>query len=112
MIVRKHSDIQESAVETPGARNVGIRVLLSREDGAPNFIMRRFSIRPGGHTPYHTHPWEHQVYVLSGSGRVNQGEEHHALSADSVVLVLPDEEHSFENTGDEPLVFLCTIPIV
>lgn len=110
MIVRKYADIQEKKVEQEGAVGVGIRVLISEEDGAPGFIMRRFTIAPGGRTPYHEHPWEHEIYVLSGSGRVRQGEDHYDLGPGSVALVVPDEEHNFENTGDEPLVFLCLIP--
>jgi quercetin dioxygenase-like cupin family protein len=112
MKVRKYTDIEERAVETEGAEGVGIRVLISEEDGAPNFVMRRFSIQPGGHTPYHTHSWEHVVFVLSGSGNVRYGDRTFDISSGSAVLVEPDEEHNFSNTGTEPLVFLCSIPIV
>lgn len=112
MRVIRYDDIPEKEVDAEGAEGVGIRVLISEEDGAPNFIMRRFSIQPGGHTPYHNHGWEHQVFVLSGKGEVRQGDVTHSLESGSVVLVVPDEDHNFRNTGDEPLVFLCTIPIV
>ena len=112
MIVRKYTDIEEKKVEVEGAKGVSIRVLISEEDGAPNFIKRRFSIVPGGHTPYHSHSWEHEVYILEGSGRVMGPDGPRELQAGSVVLVLPNEEHNFENTGDRPLVFLCSIPIV
>ena len=40
--------------------------------GAPNFTMRHFEVAPGGRTPFHAHPWEHEVYVLSGTGKVRQ----------------------------------------
>ncbi len=110
MIVRKDISIAAEVVKIENAKNVKIRVLISEADGAPNFIMRRFTIEPGGHTPYHTHPWEHEVYVLSGTGRVRSGETDYELSAGTVVLVLPDEEHNFSNTGSEHLDFLCIIP--
>ena len=35
----------------------------------PNFVLRVFTITPGGHTPLHSHPREHEVCVLSGKGR-------------------------------------------
>lgn len=110
MLVRKYTDITEEEVDVEGARGVGIRVLISEDDGAPNFIMRRFSVQPGGHTPCHSHDWEHEVFVLAGRGRARQGDSGSDLEPGSVVLVVPEEEHCFENTGDEPLVFLCLIP--
>jgi quercetin dioxygenase-like cupin family protein len=110
MIIRKYTDIDAENVEMKDTKGVKKRVLISETDGAPNFIMRRFTIEPGGHTPYHTHSWEHEIYVLSGTGEVHLGESRHKLSAGTVVLVLPDEAHNFENTGNGPLDFLCSIP--
>ncbi len=110
MIVRMSTDIKVEDVRADGADGVSKRVLISEVDGAPNFIMRQFTIQPGGNTPYHTHDWEHEVYVLSGTGRVKQSDGVRELSAGSVVLVLPNEEHGFDNTGDTPLIFLCSIP--
>ncbi len=110
MIIRKYTDVEAEDVKMEEASGVKKRVLISEADGAPNFIMRRFTIEPGGHTPYHTHPWEHELYVLSGTGQVRLGETSHEISAGTVVLVLPDEEHNFVNIGSGPLDFLCIIP--
>jgi quercetin dioxygenase-like cupin family protein len=38
--------------------------------GAPNFVMRLFEIDPDGYSPFHTHAWEHEVFVLEGEGTV------------------------------------------
>ena len=44
-----------------------IEWLVDRHDGAPNFEMRRFKIRPGGSIPLHYPPdIEHEQYVLRG----------------------------------------------
>lgn len=110
MLVRKSTDIDAVDVEMDGAVGVKIRVIISENDGAPNFIMRRFTIEPGGHTPYHTHPWEHELYVLSGRGEAMQKGEAKELTPGTCVLVIPDEEHNFVNTGNEPLEFLCLVP--
>jgi len=110
MIVRKFTDVKNEDVKMEEARGVKKRILISDADGAPNFIMRQFTIEPGGYTPYHTHSWEHEVYVLSGIGQVRFSETSYELGAGTVVLVLPDEEHNFENTGSEPLEFLCSVP--
>ncbi len=110
MVVRKYSDVKAEYVIMEESSGVKKRVLISKADGAPNFILRRFTIDPGGYTAYHKHPWEHEVYVLSGKGEIRLGETSHELSVGTVVLVLPDEQHNFVNVGDEPLDFLCTIP--
>ncbi len=64
MIVRDLTEIEAVPMNVGGAKGVTKRVLISEVDGAPNFIMRQFSISPGGNTPYHTHDWEHVIYVL------------------------------------------------
>ncbi len=87
-------------VEVEGAVGVSKRVLIGEEDGAPNFIMRQFTLQPGGKTPYHTHNWEHEVYVLSGTGIARHGDGESDISAGCAVLVLPNEEHGFVNTGE------------
>ena len=89
-----------------------IQVLLDERCGAPNFAMRRFVIAPGGHTPRHSHPYEHEVFVLEGEGVVVEGSEPHAIRAGDVVYVVPDEIHQFKNTGTAPLKFLCVVPHV
>ena len=110
MIVRSFTDVKSERIDAEGAAGVSKRVLVSAADGAPNFIMRQFVIEPGGNTPYHTHDWEHVIYVLSGQGHVRHSVGKYDIEAGSAALILPGEEHGFVNTGDEPLVFLCSIP--
>ena len=105
-----YQDIENQDVPTP-AEKTKIRWLINEKQGAPNFAMRRFEIQPGGSTPYHTHPWEHEVYVLEGSAKAVSKEAETDIGPGSVILVEPNEEHNFKNTGDKPLVFLCMIPL-
>ena len=88
------------------AEGTWVQVLIP--DG-PNFVMRVFAVRPGGHTPRHSHPWEHEAYVLSGNGRV-EGDGEFKVSRGDAVFVAPDELHSFVNTGEEDLRFICVVP--
>lgn len=94
----------------PGASGCRVRWLIGTADAAPNFAMRQFEIAAGGFTPRHSHPYEHEVFVLDGSGVVYEGDTAHPLQAGDVVFVQPDEIHQFRNTGDQPLRFLCMIP--
>ncbi|MBQ03654.1 cupin [Candidatus Bathyarchaeota archaeon] len=104
-----NEEVKEDEVPAP-ADGVKIRWLLTEETGAPTFSMRQFTVTPGGSTPQHTHPWEHEAYILEGSGTILGGEEVEAVEAGTVVYIPPDELHQFKNTGDRELKFLCMIP--
>jgi quercetin dioxygenase-like cupin family protein len=110
MHAAKWSDIEGKAVTDAGAEGVTIRVLMGDNVGAPTFTMRHFEVAPGGCTPFHAHPWEHEVYVLSGTGKVRQKGGERKVGPGSFVYVPPDEEHNFENAGQAPFTFLCVIP--
>jgi len=86
------------------------RVLIGPDQGAPTFIMRLFTLGEGGFSPYHTHPWEHEVFVLTGEGIVKRGDGETNVSAGDFIFVPPNEEHQFLNGGKEPFEFLCIIP--
>lgn len=107
-LVRK-GDIQPRKVEADAegvpAERTSIQVLVE----GPNFVMRLFTIEPGGHTPLHSHPWEHEVFVVSGSG-VTAGELEAEFSAGDALFVPAGEVHSFRNTGAEALRIICVVP--
>jgi quercetin dioxygenase-like cupin family protein len=99
----------KSIQELPG---VVKREVINTDDGAPNSCMRVFDIEPGASTPSHEHPWEHEVFVLSGRGVVVGEQGKTQIAKDSVVFVPPNEHHCFINNRNEPLRFICVIPIV
>lgn len=109
MRVRNASEVEAITVEE-GASGVEIQWMLDEGVGAPSFSMRRFRIEPGGHTPFHAHPWEHEVYIISGQGVVVAAGQEVPLQGDDAVLVAPGEHHQFRAVGDEPLVLLCLVP--
>ena len=106
----KASDVDAKQVEMEGVEGVTIRWLISKSDDAPNFAMRLFEVSPGGHSPLHTHEWEHEVYILAGSGELEFEGERRPFEKGWFLLVPPDREHMFINTGDETLRFLCLVP--
>lgn len=106
-----HSEkIDSKPVTMDGAEGCTVRWLIGQPDGAPNFAMRQFTVVPGGHTPRHQHPYEHEVFVLEGTGVVVEGDTAHPLRPGAVVFVAPDEVHQFRNTGPTALKFLCLVP--
>jgi quercetin dioxygenase-like cupin family protein len=72
--------------------------------------VRRFALEANGQTPLHSHPWEHEVYVLQGSGAVVPDEGETPVHPDCAVLVVPEEMHCFR-AGEEGLQFLCLVPL-
>jgi quercetin dioxygenase-like cupin family protein len=110
MKVNHYQSVAAKPVEMEGASGCTVRWLVSESDGAPTFAMREFEVAPGGYTPRHSHDYEHEVFVLEGSGAVYEGEEQHPLKAGDVVLVQPNEVHQFRNLSDKPMRFLCLIP--
>ena len=107
MKVSKYLDT-EPVEELPGVIK---REVINADDGAPHFCMRVFEVQPGSSTPSHSHPWEHEVFVLSGRGVVRGERGETQIEGDSVVFVPPDENHRFVNNGDEILRFICVIPM-
>jgi quercetin dioxygenase-like cupin family protein len=110
MIVRHHSEINPEKV--PEGKGIHIQWLIDEKVGAPHFALRRFVLDTGGYTPYHTHDWEHEVYVLGGRGCIvdEKGIEHPLREGD-VAFVEPALKHQFKNSGDTPFIFLCIVPL-
>jgi len=85
------------------------QVLIGSEEG-PNFIMRRFTINPGGEIPAHTNRVEHEQYVLCGSAQICIGGNVIKVKKDDVVFIPAGIPHWYKAEGDEPFVFLCIVP--
>ena len=49
-----------------GASKLKVRWLITKDMGAENFAMKLFEMEPGGYSPDHQHPWEHEVFILKG----------------------------------------------
>jgi quercetin dioxygenase-like cupin family protein len=110
MKIESLESIEQQPVTMPGSSACQVRYLVGPKDGAPNFAMRQFEVAPGGFTPKHSHPYEHEVYVLSGKGTILEGNLPREIKAGDVIYVAPDEIHQFRNASSEPLKFLCLVP--
>ena len=108
--VAHQSEIEKCIVDDPAASKAEIQWLISADDDAPNFYLRRFTVQKDGYSPKHSHPYEHEVYCLAGKGKVLIGGEWHNFEKDYVIFVPPNVIHQFVNTGDSELIFLCVIP--
>jgi quercetin dioxygenase-like cupin family protein len=105
-------NVSQFPMKAEGARGVTKQIPIGREDGAPNFVFRVFTIEPGGETPFHTHDFEHVNYVIEGRGGLVSGDgQEWEIRAGEFALVLPGEKHQYRNwSEDEPFVMICAVP--
>ena len=108
--IKQSADVPTTNVQVEGAAGVKIQWLIDKEDKPENFCMRLFEIEPGGHTPLHGHPWEHEVFVLEGEGNLVTQEGEEPLVPETVVYVPSNADHQFRNSGQVPLKFICLVP--
>lgn len=109
-VVSNWRDIPGTPVIMEGAKSAERRLVLGPDDATPLMALRVFTLSPGGHTPYHRHPFEHMNVVLEGQGVLRTSDGERALTAGAMALVLPDELHQFRNTGETDFSFVCLVP--
>jgi len=112
MKITSLNQTSKTVMDMEGVKDVFKQVPLSQEDGAPNFVFRVISVEPGGHSPYHTHPFEHLNYVIEGKGAlVSENKEEHPIKKGDFVLVNPEEIHQYKNKSEtDKLIFICAVP--
>jgi len=93
-----------------GKPGISIRWAMGKNVGAPNFTARVIDMEPGTATPYHTHAWEHEVFVLEGDGVVRDAGGETPIGPGHCVYVEPGEVHQFINRGESVLRIICVIP--
>ena len=100
----------EELPENMGSKS-SIRWLIRDEDGARAAAMRYFQIRPGGKIYGHHHPWEHEIFVVRGDGKLRVGSKWYSVRQGMFIFIPPNVEHEYINDGREPFEFLCVIPL-
>ena len=105
-----YRDVEAAKVTVEGARDVTIRWLVSDRDGAPHFQMRLFEVAPGGGTPFHSHDWEHEIFIVKGSGKIVLEGGEKPFGTGHFLFVPAGALHSFQNDGAGVLQFLCMVP--
>jgi quercetin dioxygenase-like cupin family protein len=86
------------------------QVLIGEQEGAPNFVMRYFTIPPRSFSSLDRHEREHGVMIMNGRARVMLGDRFEEVGPGDVVFIPGWEQHQFENLTDEPFTFLCIVP--
>jgi quercetin dioxygenase-like cupin family protein len=94
-----------------GSKGIYKQIPLSKKDGVPSFSFRVFTIEPGGHTPFHQHPFEHMNYVISGNGILVAEDRQNEVKEGDFALILPGEKHQFRNSSkNRDFQIICAVP--
>lgn len=109
MIIKHISDVP--VVRMEGLNGVSKQVLIGKDDGSEEVIVRCFRLEPGGATPYHNHAFPHLIKIEQGEGVViDASGVEHPLKVGQMVYMPDNEVHGFKNTGKKTFVFLCIVP--
>ncbi len=95
------------ALTMPGGAR--IRWLITHKDGAPTFSMRLIEVEKGKSTPHHSHDYEHEIFVVSGSCNVKIGDATEEASAGDFIFIPPNVHHGM--TATEDLKIICVVPV-
>lgn len=107
MSVKKAKDVE--AKDVSAGKDTTKQVLISSQE-APNFALRKFSMKSGGGMPLHTNTVEHEQYVLAGRAKIGIGDQVFEVQQGDVVFIPEGVPHYYENIGEEQFEFLCIIP--
>lgn len=75
--------------------------LLTLDDNPPTCTLSYSEIPPGGTSSHHIHPWEHEVYIIQGSGTLFCDGAEYPVKAGDAVFVPPNVDHYTLNNGGE-----------
>ena len=109
MTIKPAGTVKQQKVEN--AVKTEIAWLIDRKDGAPNFEMRKFTIKPGGSIPRHYHPdIEHEQYVLKGRYKIGIGKVVIEVKEGDSIYIPAGTPHWYKNSDKESAEFLCIVP--
>jgi len=111
MYVTRVRSVRSTKFLEEGSRNVRMRQLIGREDGARKTAMHEISLGKGAFSAKHGHEWDHQLVVVSGRGLAVVDRKRIPLKVGVVLLVQSGEKHQFFQTGSAALKFLTVTPI-
>ena len=101
-VIRNLSEIDQS--DGPARR------ILSKEDGATNYVMAYRGLDPGSNAPRHTHAGEHLGFVIQGTCILQVDGKDYTVSEGDVALVPPNAEHEWRSNSDRKAAWLVFNP--
>jgi quercetin dioxygenase-like cupin family protein len=95
---------------TDASAGITKQVLIGPTEGTSDFIVRYFTVPPGGNSALDQHEHQHGVVITHGTGKVLLGEQWHDVGPGDAVFIGSQEVHQLAASGTAPLGFICVIP--
>ena len=110
MFVSNIKDVTKVPMNMEGAEKVMKQVLIGKDEGWENHVMRLFTIDKDGHTPRHTHPYPHINFIVSGKGVLHMDGKDYDMKQGSIAYVPSDIIHQYINKGKDAFIVICIVP--
>ena len=107
--VVKWKEVEPQRVPESAASKTTLRWVIGPGE-APTFYLRVFEVERGGEIYEHSHPWEHEIFILNGKGLIKINGVEYEVEPGTVIYIPPCAPHSYKNVGDDVLRFICIIP--
>ncbi|MQG34333.1 MAG: cupin domain-containing protein [SAR202 cluster bacterium] len=75
--------------------------LVTLEDNPPTCTMTFSHIKPGETSSHHIHEWEHEVYIIQGSGTLICDGKEYPVKAGDAMFIPPNVDHYTLNNGGQ-----------
>ena len=73
--------------------------LITLDDNPPTCTMTYTEIVPDGTSSHHIHEWEHEVYIIEGSGTLVCDGKEYPVKAGDAMFIPPNVDHYTLNNG-------------
>ena len=75
--------------------------LITLDDNPPTCTMTYTEIVPDGTSSHHIHEWEHEVYIIEGSGTLVCDSKEYPVKAGDAMFIPPNVDHYTLNNGGQ-----------
>ncbi len=104
-VIKGSSEIEQLDLDGGGK----IRWLITHRDGAKNFSMRLITIPKGRSTPDHSHDYEHEIFIVEGTGEAILDGKRSKVKSDDFLFIPGGTRHTIHATDDMKMI--CVVPI-
>ena len=73
--------------------------LINLDDNPPTCTLSYSQIKPGKTSSHHIHEWEHEVYIIEGSGTLFCDGKEYPVKAGDAMFIPPNVDHYTLNNG-------------
>ncbi|HAK45137.1 MAG TPA: cupin [Spirochaeta sp.] len=110
MPLLKKENMKNMKINMEGALNVSKMSTIDGALGWEGWSMRIFTLKREGYTPFHTHPWPHINYIISGEGSIFIDGKEKSVTPGDTAYINAGEKHQFKNLGEGEFSFICIVP--